>query len=79
MLILYAIVARIPIENMFLGGIIPGIVMVAATAWWGIRQGRGGNVSRQMFDLAEAGRAVWDARWELLLPVLGARSARMSR
>ena len=32
-LILYAIVAKISIEDMFLGGVVPGI-LVALTAWW---------------------------------------------
>ena len=39
-LILYAIVARVPIRDVFLGGVLPGIVMMVAISWWGIRQGR---------------------------------------
>jgi C4-dicarboxylate transporter, DctM subunit len=69
-LILYAIVARITIEEMFLGGIIPGVLMVAMTAWWGIQTGPKASKSRATFDLAEAKEAVWSAKWELLLPVV---------
>jgi C4-dicarboxylate transporter DctM subunit len=69
-LILYAIVARITIEEMFLGGIIPGVLMVAMTAWWGIRAGPKATKARPAFDLAEAKEAVWRAKWELLLPVV---------
>src|SRR5262245_59198890 len=36
-LILYAIVAKIPLEKMFLGGMVPGAVMVVAKGWWGLR------------------------------------------
>ena len=44
-LILYTIVANhsahadLTIKEMFLGGIGPGILLVALTAWWGIRKG----------------------------------------
>lgn len=76
-LILYAIVANanargsgITIEKMFLGGLGPGLVLVALTCWWGIRQGPKDATSGKGFDAAEAGRAVWDAKWELLLPVV---------
>jgi tripartite ATP-independent transporter DctM subunit len=69
-LILYAIVARITIEEMVLGGIIPGVLMVSMTAWWGIRAGPKAVETRPSFDLAEAKEAVWHAKWELLLPAV---------
>jgi tripartite ATP-independent transporter DctM subunit len=69
-LILYAIIARITIEQMFLGGILPGILLVLLTAWWGIRQGPRLEAGGARFDAREAGRAIWDAKWELLLPVV---------
>jgi C4-dicarboxylate transporter DctM subunit len=69
-LILYAIVARITIERMFLGGILPGILLVAITAWWGVRQGSKLADERPGFDFREALGAAWTAKWELLLPVV---------
>lgn len=70
-LILYAIVAKAPIESMFLGGIIPGTVLLAATAGWGIlSQGRGESDSGPVFDWTLARRDLWEAKWELLLPVV---------
>jgi C4-dicarboxylate transporter DctM subunit len=69
-LILYAIVAKISIEDMFLGGVVPGILMVALTAWWGTTQGPKTADDRQLFSLGEAKTAVWNAKWELLLPAV---------
>lgn len=69
-LILYAIVARIPIEQMFLGGIIPGIIMVVMTAMWGIWKGPKDSTVRPRFQRMEAQQALWAAKWELLLPVV---------
>ncbi len=69
-LILYAIVAKIPIGQIFLAGIIPGALMVGLTAWLGIRQGAKERSARPDFDWREARAAVWEAKWELLLPVI---------
>jgi len=66
-IVLYAIVAQVPMRDMFLAGIVPGVVLVIATVAWGIRAGppRG---ERRPFDFAVARRAAWDAKWELALP-----------
>jgi len=69
-LILYAVVAKISIEEMFLGGVVPGILMVALTAWWGMTQGPKANITRASFCLSEAKTAIWNSKWELLLPAV---------
>jgi len=69
-LIVYAIVARVPIEKMFLGGIFPAFVMMIATTIWGIRRGPKSEMELREFDRAEARRALWEAKWELLMPVV---------
>lgn len=68
-LILYAIIANVPLERMFLGGVIPGAVMLIATMLWGFRNRPRGAVTVP-FDWREAVAAIWDAKWELLLPVI---------
>ena len=67
-LILYAIVAKISIEEMFLGGIIPGLLMVTLIALWGWSRAPRAVGSRHKFDWQEARAALLDAKWELLLP-----------
>ena len=76
-LILYAIVASlnakaggVTIEKMFLGGLGPGLLLVAMAAWMGVRLGPKEPAGRPAFDRGEAGRAMWVAKWELLLPVV---------
>jgi len=69
-LIVYAIVARVPIDKMFLGGIVPALVMMTATALWGMRRGQQKEISGQPFDLREARQALWEAKWELMMPVV---------
>ena len=69
-LIFYAIVARVPIQQMFLGGIIPAFVMIVATAIWGVLQGKANSSSEYKFEWTETGHALWDAKWELAMPVV---------
>src|ERR1019366_9117467 len=74
-LILYAIIstqakAPITIEAMFLGGLLPGVVMVVLTAWWGVAVGPKLERVDKRFDPREAWAALRDAQWELLLPVV---------
>src|SRR5258706_5028633 len=75
-LILYTIVANhsahadLTIKQMFLGGIGPGILLVILTALWGIRQAPKTQSARTPFKLSEARAALWDAKWELLIPVV---------
>lgn len=74
-LILYAIIASqakadITIEQMFLGGLLPGFVMVALAIWWGVAAVPKLEMDRKRFDGRAALAAVWLAKWELLLPVV---------
>jgi tripartite ATP-independent transporter DctM subunit len=69
-LVLYAIVARIAIEDMFLAGILPGLLMVGLIALWGLRHAPRAAPTARRFDRREACAALLDAKWELLLPVV---------
>ncbi len=68
--ILYAVVAGIPVDQMFLGGVLPGILLVLIMAAWGVRTGILSGARRTPFSPAELGRAAWEAKWDILLPVV---------
>lgn len=69
-LIVYAIVAKVAIGQMFLGGLIPAFVMMAATAIWGIRRGSATNTAVRKFEWKEARVALWEGKWELAMPLV---------
>jgi len=69
-LVLYGIVAKISIEDMFLAGILPGLLMVALIAAWGIRLAPVTSGERRRIDWLEARAALAAAKWELLLPLV---------
>ena len=78
--ILYAIVAsqvgadkgvRVGISEIFLGGVLPGLVLMGLTIAWGVSvQAKGGSAERTRFSAREAGQAIREAKWELALPVV---------
>ena len=69
-LILYAIVARVSIEDMFLGGALPAMLMTGIVLAWGIlRQPRRVRDARP-FDWPRARAALAAAKWELGLPLV---------
>ncbi len=71
-LLLYAIVAGLGIESMFLAGLLPAALVFAVVLVWGYRRlgGREGTGLLGTFDAVRARRALWAARWELSLPLV---------
>ena len=68
--ILYCVYSQTPIDKLFIGGLLPAILMVSLVAAVGIWQGIKCNAVREPFHAHEAASAVWEAKWELLLPVI---------
>ncbi len=67
--ILYAVIAHIPIIDLFKAALLPGMLLIAPIAlaciWQGYRTGAG----RASFSLREAAAAIWVAKWEVIMPV----------
>jgi C4-dicarboxylate transporter, DctM subunit len=69
-LILYGIVAGVAIGDLFIGGLLPGVLMLAMIAFLGIREGITSGSLRTPFETREAMGAIWHAKWELMMPVI---------
>ena len=72
-LILYAIVAQVAPDDLFVAGVAPGILLIVLTAAWGVREGLLTGAGRRRFGWPEFRAALWEAKWELSIPfvVLG--------
>jgi C4-dicarboxylate transporter DctM subunit len=68
--ILYGVYGHVPIDKMFMGALLPGILLILLLAGFSIYQDHVGVRSRQSFDIREALRATWAAKGDLLLPAL---------
>jgi tripartite ATP-independent transporter DctM subunit len=68
-LILFAIVAKVPMDQMFLGALLPGLVLMALLFALGWRTSRPASHAARA-AAGELRQALWAAKWELLLPVV---------
>ncbi|MGH6932807.1 MAG: TRAP transporter large permease subunit [Dongiaceae bacterium] len=68
--ILYGVVAHIPIPDLFVAGILPGLLMVLAVGALGVHGALKSTAPRPPFDGREALAALWQSKWELLVPVV---------
>ena len=69
-LILYAVVAKVPMHQMFLGAVLPGMTMALLLLLWGRHTAGHGRPAGKRFDPREAWAAVKAAKWELGLPLV---------
>jgi tripartite ATP-independent transporter DctM subunit len=69
-IIIYGVIAGISIKDMFLGGIIPGIVMVLALVVFCIIYASWKKPEHEPFKIKEALASIGGAIWEILLPVV---------
>jgi C4-dicarboxylate transporter, DctM subunit len=68
--ILYGIYANVPIDQLFVGGVLPGLLLIFVVAGWSAARGWWAGALRTPFGAREAVAATWEAKWELLLPVV---------
>ena len=67
---LYAFYAKQHYKELFVGGFLPGLLLVACVAGWAAARGWLRGAERTPFRPHEAGAAAWEAKWDLLLPVV---------
>jgi C4-dicarboxylate transporter, DctM subunit len=69
-IILYAVIAQISIKDMFIGGLIPGFLMVLMLSGFGIYIALKKGIPRTKFNLSQVGSSIKESFWELLLPFI---------
>jgi tripartite ATP-independent transporter DctM subunit len=68
--ILYAVVANVPADSLYLAGLLPGVLLIFIVAAYGMVKGRKLTTGRQRFEFREALASGWAAKWELSVPLL---------
>jgi tripartite ATP-independent transporter DctM subunit len=69
-LIIYAIVAKVRIDHLFIAGILPGILLVLLLSAFSITRAVQVQVPKTRFQISEVFGALKEAIWELPLPVV---------
>lgn len=68
--ILYAVVAQVPADQLFIAGALPGTLLLLLVAVYSIVVGGRQKSERVPFSTGELGQALWAAKWELSLPLV---------
>ena len=68
--ILYGVVAGVAIDHLYIGGLVPGLLMILLVAAYGVWIGIRNQTPRPKFEPREALSALWHAKWDLGLPLL---------
>jgi C4-dicarboxylate transporter DctM subunit len=69
-LIIYAIVAKVRIDQLFLAGVLPGILLVVLLSGFSIQRAVTTRVPRTRFHHREVLRAFKESIWEIPLPII---------
>jgi tripartite ATP-independent transporter DctM subunit len=68
--LLYSVVAGIALDDLYLGGFVPGVLMIILVGAYGVMVGIRCRAPRHPFAIREAARSLWAAKWDLGLPLL---------
>ena len=72
-MIIYGVIANISVSGLFLSGVLPGLLITGSLALYCYILGRLRGyriVDGESFSWRALGKAVWDGKWALLMPVL---------
>ncbi len=69
-LILYGVIAEVPIDDLFRAGILPGMLMLVMLSGYSFWVSRGNRQPLKPFSWRELGGALRESMWELPLPVV---------
>jgi tripartite ATP-independent transporter DctM subunit len=69
-LILYGVIAEVPIDGLFRAGVLPGLLMLIMLSGWSFWVNRHNRKPPGSFSWQEVGAALRESMWELPLPVV---------
>ncbi len=69
-LILYGVIAEVPIDDLFLAGILPGLLMLVMLSGYSLWVNRHNRRPLSSFSFKELGGALRESIWELPLPIV---------
>jgi tripartite ATP-independent transporter DctM subunit len=66
--IIYGVTAGVSVKDIFIAGIIPGILLVVLISGWAVYQGKIQEIQRVQLQWGEIARSLWEGKWEMVIP-----------
>ena len=68
--IIYGVTAGVSVKDIFIAGLIPGILLLVMMSVWSLYQGKKERIAPKPFNFKKSVKACIDTKWELVIPVL---------
>ena len=68
--IIYGVTAHVSVKDIFIAGLIPGLLLLVMMSVWSLYQGKKAKIAPNPFNFRKAIKACIDTKWELAIPVL---------
>ena len=68
--IIYGVTAGVSVKDIFIGGIIPGSLLIILLSIWSIRNRSITNLKGTSFNFKNSLISIWETKWELMIPVI---------
>jgi C4-dicarboxylate transporter, DctM subunit len=68
-IILYGIIAKVDIDQLFLAGLIPGLIIMMILGGYSVFNSKKNTKTKHLFSFKELRGAIWEARYEVPLPI----------
>ena len=68
--IIYGVTAGVSVKDIFIGGIIPGSLLIILLSFWSIRNRSLTNAETTKFSFKNSFISIWRTKWELMIPVI---------
>ncbi|MFQ6605635.1 MAG: TRAP transporter large permease subunit [Fidelibacterota bacterium] len=68
--IVYGVTAGVSVKDVFIGGFIPGILLLVFISGWAVYQEKSQGITRVPFSIRNVLSSIWDAKYEAIIPLL---------
>lgn len=68
--IIYGVTAGVSVKDIFIGGLVPGILLVLMVAGFAVWHGKRTKKEYYEFNFSEILNVVWETKWEIIIPIL---------
>ena len=66
--IIYGVTAGVSVKDIFIGGIIPGSLLIILLSFWSIRNRSLTNAETTKFSFKNSFISIWRTKWEIMIP-----------
>ena len=69
-LIIYGVTAGVSVKKIFLGGLLPGLLLIIFLSIWSVLNSSNNNKKKSYFNLFRSLEILWKTKFELFIPIL---------